>query len=83
MENNNSPKCPYCETEFEDEDIWYSEKHGKVYTGECDESELICVNDDCKKVYHVRCDYIRVFVNVDSDGEELLNPPSEEKEESQ
>ncbi len=83
MENLHRPQCPYCETEFDDEQIWYSDSNGQVLTDDGDESKLICPNDDCGKVFHVCCIHQFKFVNVDEDGSELFEPPSEEKEESQ
>ncbi len=57
--SNNSPTCPHCNYEFDEEETWYSDykNSGKVYTGDGDESDLVCQNVDCGKEFKVSCYY--------------------------
>lgn len=57
MNRTFTPKCPYCEYEFDEEEMWYSDynKTGEVYTGDGDDSELKCPNLDCGKEFKVVC----------------------------
>ena len=52
-----TPKCPHCGYEFDGEETWHSaySKYGRVYVGDCDQSDLTCPNDDCKKPFKVEC----------------------------
>ena len=60
------PTCPHCSTEFDAEDVWYSDRYGKVHTEDGDESELICPNIDCEKKFSVVCiQEIKFEVNGD------------------
>ena len=71
MNNVGHPQCPYCETELDDEQLWYHENDIEVSVGDGDQSTIICPNDDCKKEYHVVCSFIYDFINVDKDGDEI------------
>ncbi len=66
------PKCTHCEYQFDEEEMWYGEHDvGKVYIGDCDDSELKCPNEDCEKTFYVRCIHELRFIQVDSDGDEI------------
>ena len=73
-----TPKCPNCGYEFDSDETWHSNysDESKVNTGNGNDSEIKCHNDDCGKVFRVICEYVPVF-NVDEDyeptptGEEL------------
>ncbi len=47
------PTCPYCDFEWDEEDLWYGKQD--VSVGDCDETQLTCLNDDCKKEFTVTC----------------------------
>lgn len=51
------PTCPHCKYEFDDEETWHSQysESGEVYSGDGDESELVCPNLDCCKSFKVVC----------------------------
>ncbi|MAF43448.1 MAG: hypothetical protein CMI54_04665 [Parcubacteria group bacterium] len=57
MSRTTNPKCPNCNYEFDEEEVWESEykKSGKVHTGDGDVSELICPNLDCGYAFKTAC----------------------------
>lgn len=65
------PKCTHCQYEFDEEEMWHDMNDvGKVYIGECDQSDLKCPS--CLKEFHVTCQHHYTFLNVDSEGEDIL-----------
>lgn len=67
-----NPTCIHCGYEFDEEETWHGEYQvGKVYTGDCDDSELKCPNLDCGKTFYVRCIHLISFEQIDAEGEEI------------
>lgn len=60
-----TPKCPHCGYEFDDDDVWYGDQD--VETGDCDTSELKCLNLDCGKGFRVVCVHLIRFEAADDD----------------
>ena len=59
---SSTPKCPSCGYEFDTEETWYSDySDNPVNTGDCEESDLVCLNLDCRKNFKVVCLYIPTF----------------------
>jgi len=62
-----NPKCTECGYEFDDEETFYTEhKTGKVYIGDCDDSEIICPS--CGKKFFTRAVMTLSFEQIDKDG---------------
>ena len=63
-----NPTCPHCSYEFDDEETWYVSNGDKdVYTGDGDVSDLLCHNDDCKKVFYIICEHEVKFKSCEED----------------
>jgi hypothetical protein len=62
---NFRPTCPHCDYEFDDEETWYAGTGRTVNTGDCDESELVCPNLDCKKEFKVVCVHQITFEHIE------------------
>ena len=70
-----TPVCPHCGYDFDSDETWHSRysDESKVSTGDGDESEVKCHNDDCGKKFKVICEYVAMF-SVDEDYTNTLNP---------
>lgn len=71
MNSFHRPTCPHCGYEFDDEEIWYEGTGIYVNMGDCEDTELICPNDDCKKKFNVRCIHEITFIQIDENGDEI------------
>lgn len=66
---NTTPKCPYCDYVYDSEETWHSRYDANpVSTGDCEVSNLACLNEDCKRKFTVICNYNPVFSVVDEDS---------------
>jgi hypothetical protein len=67
----NNPVCPHCGYEFDDDETWHSQysEESMILTSEDEESEPVCLNEDCGKQFKVRCVAVIMF---DSEEDEDL-----------
>jgi len=70
---NKNPTCSHCGYVFDDDETWHSSmsETGTVHTGDCDTSELVCPNLDCKKTFYVACSHDVFFTQIDKDGDDI------------
>lgn len=70
--NKYAPTCPYCNYVFDSDETWHSQysKNSKVNTNDGDESTVICHNNDCKKPFHIVCEYAPEFTSSEEFCEE-------------
>ena len=64
-----NPKCSHCGYELDEEETWHGQE---VESGDGDLSELICVNLDCQKTFHVMCRHDIKWDCCDEYGDDII-----------
>ena len=61
-------KYQHCGYVYDVDDLWYPRSDDpEVHTGDCDTSLIKCHNDDCKKLFAVRCIHLIRFEPCEED----------------